>query len=218
VTDEELTRDVSDELHWDPKLDSRAIAVSAAGGAVTLRGTVGSPWEKREAEKAARRVRVVLTVDDQLEVKLMNADRRDDADVRGGVLQALMLDSLVTTSVDATVEDGVVTLTGPLDRWYQREEAEFVAGNVPGVAAVRNHTVLQGQAVRPSGPDVENEIRKAFLRNAGLDADNLAVTTTDRTITLDGTVHSWAELEAAVAAARAAPGVRTVDNRLKIAY
>jgi osmotically-inducible protein OsmY len=65
---------------------------------------------------------------------------------------------------------------------------------------------------------VENEIRKAFLRNAGLDADNLAVTTTDRTITLDGTVHSWAELEAAVAAARAAPGVRTVDNRLKIAY
>ena len=38
---------------WDPKLDSQAIAVSADDGAVTLRGTVGSFREKREAGKAS---------------------------------------------------------------------------------------------------------------------------------------------------------------------
>jgi hypothetical protein len=39
VTDEQLAGDVSDELHWDPKLDNSAIAVSSVDGRVTLRGT-----------------------------------------------------------------------------------------------------------------------------------------------------------------------------------
>jgi osmotically-inducible protein OsmY len=218
MTDEELARHVTDELHWNPKLDSRAIAVSAADGVVTLRGTVGSPWEKREAEKAARRVRGVRTIDDHLAVRLLDRDRRQDADVRGDVLQALMLDSRVPTTVDATADDGVVTLTGPVDRWDQREAAEFVASNVPGVAAVLNHIVLEEPSVRVSAEEVEGEIRKAFFRSASLDADNIAVTTSEGTITLTGIVRSWDELEAAVAAAWAAPGVRTVDNRLEIAY
>jgi osmotically-inducible protein OsmY len=218
VTDEELARHVSDELHWDPKLDSRAIAVTAADGVVTLRGTAGSPWEKRDAGKAARRVRGVRTVDNQIDVRLMDRDRREDADVRGDVLQALMLDSRVPTSVDAAVKDGVVTLTGSVERWDQREEAESVATNVPGVAAVQNQIALHRPSAQPSADDVEGEIRKAFIRTATLDADNIAVSTSEGTITLTGIVNSWAELEAAVAAAWAAPGVRSVDNRLTIGY
>ena len=50
--DTDLTADVSDELFWDPKLDSTAIAVSADDGKITMRGTVGGLREKREAAKA----------------------------------------------------------------------------------------------------------------------------------------------------------------------
>ena len=57
MIDEQLARDVSDELHWDPKVDNRDIAVCVSAGLVTLRGTVGSPWEKREANRAAQRIR-----------------------------------------------------------------------------------------------------------------------------------------------------------------
>ena len=49
--DTDLTADVSDELFWDPKVDSTAIAVSADDGKITLRGTVGSLREKREARR-----------------------------------------------------------------------------------------------------------------------------------------------------------------------
>src|SRR5258708_21008733 len=97
--DTDLTADVSDELFWDPKLDSTAIAVSTDDGNVTLRGTVGSLREKREAKKAAERVFGVISVDTQLQVKLMNDDKRADADLRGDVLQALMLDSLFPKTV-----------------------------------------------------------------------------------------------------------------------
>src|SRR6478736_5516302 len=130
--DTDLTADVSDELFWDPKLDSAAIAVSADDGKVTLRGTVGSLREKREAKKAAERVFGVISVDNQLQVKLMNDQRRSDAELRGDVLQALMLDSLIPTAVDAKVQDGFVTLTGTVDWQYQRDEADFVASNIVG--------------------------------------------------------------------------------------
>ena len=56
MTDAELELDVTDELVWDPKVDSEEIAVSADSGTVTLRGTVGSFPQKREAGKAAQRV------------------------------------------------------------------------------------------------------------------------------------------------------------------
>src|ERR1700753_4150906 len=105
--DTDLTADVSDELFWDPKVDNTAIAVSADNGTITLRGTVGSLREKREAKKAAQRVYGGVSVDNQLQVGLLTENGRLDADVRGDVLQALALDSLVPKSVDAKVSDGV---------------------------------------------------------------------------------------------------------------
>src|SRR5262249_30396092 len=116
--DTELAADVSDELYWDPKVDNTAVAVSADDGRVTLRGTVGSLREKREAEKAAQRVYGVISVDNELQVKLLSD--RGDAEVRGDILQALMLDSLVPSTVDAKVDDGFVTLTGKANWQYER--------------------------------------------------------------------------------------------------
>jgi osmotically-inducible protein OsmY len=42
MTDDDLRRDVVAELHWDPRVGSSAIEVSAGAGLVTLRGTVAS--------------------------------------------------------------------------------------------------------------------------------------------------------------------------------
>src|SRR5262245_51637148 len=122
--DDDVMANVNDELFWDPKVDSAAIAVSADDGKVTLRGTVGSLGEKREAKKAAEKVYGVISVDSKLQVPLMDDKRREDAELRGDVLQALMLDSMIPATVDAKVDEGFVTLTGTADWQYQREEAE----------------------------------------------------------------------------------------------
>ena len=50
MTDDDLRRGVAAELCWDPRVDSAAIEASAAGGTVTLRGTVASLWHKRAGE------------------------------------------------------------------------------------------------------------------------------------------------------------------------
>ena len=152
MTNDDLQLDVAAELSWDPKVDSQAIAVSADDGAVTLRGTVGSFREKREAGKAAARVYGVTEVSNELQVRMLDGSNRDDADLRGDVLQALMLDSLVPMTVDAKVRDGFVTLTGTAQWQYQRDEAEFLTASVPGVLGIENDITLTST---PDGRDIQ---------------------------------------------------------------
>jgi osmotically-inducible protein OsmY len=212
----DLTENVNAELKWDPKVNDETIAVSADNGVVTLRGSVASLREKREAKRAAARVYGVTSVDDKLHVRLPGLGGREDAELRGDVLQALMLDSIVPTTIDASVEDGHVRLSGTAEWKYQRDEAEFVAGNVRGVVAVWDDIELTGPP--PVADDVEHAINKAFKRNAKLDANELKVKTDDRTVTLSGTVRSWAEKDDAVAAAWAAPGVQRVKDHIVVSY
>jgi osmotically-inducible protein OsmY len=216
MTNDQLQFDVADELSWDPKIDAEEIAVSAEDGLVTLRGTVGSFRQKREAEAAAGRVWGVVEVDNELQVRILDERRRDDAEVRGDVLQALMLDSLIPTTVDAKVSYGLVTLTGFVDHQYQRDEAVFVATNVLGVVGVDDEVMLSDPAPDPG--DVAHAIKKAFERDAKLDAESLSVESSNGTVTLRGTVSSWSERDAAVAAAWASPGARAVDNELSVVY
>jgi len=216
MSDDKLVSHVSDELFWDPKVDNEAIAVSADEGTVTLRGTVGSFREKREAKKAAERVFGVKSVKNNLQVRLMSEAKRDDADIRGDVLQALMLDSLVPSTVDAKVQDGFVTLTGSAEWQYQRDEAEYIAGNVVGIFEVDDKIELKNP--RPSAGDVKDSITDAFKRNARIDADDLSVRTSNGTVTIEGVVSSWAEHDEAVDAAWSAPGVTDVNDEILVAY
>ena len=216
MSDLDLVSDVTDELFWDPKVDNEAIAVSADDGNITLRGTVGSFREKREAKAATERVYGVKSVDNQLNVRFLSDSKRDDAELRGDVLQALMLDSLVPKTIDAKVDDGFVTLTGTAEWQYQRDEAEFVAGNVFGAFDVYDEVDLVSP--KPHAGDVAESIEKAFKRNAKLDADDLSVTTSNGTVTLNGIVSSWAEHDEALAAAWAAPGVTSVRDDLLVDY
>jgi osmotically-inducible protein OsmY len=216
MSNDDLQRWVTDELFWDPKVDNAAIAVSAQDGDVTLRGTVGSFREKREAQNAARRVYGVKKVQNELKVNILNGVARDDAELRGEVLQAMMLDSQVPSTIDARVTDGWVTLTGTAEWQYQRDEAEFIAGNVAGVVGVDNEIDLQNP--QPSAGDIKESIKKALKRNAKLDADDLSVDTHDGTVAVTGTVSSWSEHDAAIAAAWAAPGVTNVDDYVTVDY
>jgi osmotically-inducible protein OsmY len=216
MSNTKLRIDVEDELLWEPRVDSEAIAVAADGGTVTLRGTVSTVREKLEATNAAKRVHGVTKVVDDLDVDVLRGNRRPDTDLRADVLQALMLNALVPSSVDAIVDDGVVTLTGTAPYQYERGEAELVASNVSGVVRVDDEIELDGPS--PKAEDVRHSIKEAFKRNAKLDAESLSVSSANGTVTLSGVVGSWSEHDAAVDAAWAAPGVRSVEDEIVVDY
>ena len=216
MTDDELRRRVSAELSWDPRVGSEAIEVSVDGSTAMLRGTVGSLRHKRAGSKAAARVRGVTRVADELVVRIPDADWRDDEDLRGDVLEALMLDGSVPMTVDAQAQDGLVTLTGTVQWHYQREKAESRTAEVPGVSCIDN-TITLAQPDAGDVGDAGATIMAAFHRNAVLETGGLSVgTRSGGLVILSGTVRSRVAHDHAVAAVWSAPGVMRIDDRITV--
>jgi osmotically-inducible protein OsmY len=139
-TDSRIRADVSAALAEDPRLPfADEIAVSAYDGTVTLRGTVGSFAQRRAAASGARRTVGVAGVYDELEVRLLDEDRRKDAKIRGHALQRLIWDSeLPGDYLDVHVADGWVTLKGDVDFQFQSDAAFDDVARLHGVTGVTN--------------------------------------------------------------------------------
>jgi osmotically-inducible protein OsmY len=119
--------------------DPGAIAVSAEDGLVTLRGTVGRFSTRHAAVKDARTIDGVDEVDDELQVRLLDEDRRADAEIRGAALQILMWDTEVPAEwIDVTVDEGWVTLKGDANYQFESDAAFDDVARLQGVIGVTN--------------------------------------------------------------------------------
>jgi osmotically-inducible protein OsmY len=211
LTDKDLhVRDaVLHQLEWDPQVDASAIGVTAKSGTITLTGYINSYSGKLAAERAAKRVRGVRSVANDINVRLKL--ERGDADIAADVTKALELGSTIPDGLQATVHRGYVTLTGTVDWMYQKHDAERAVRHVRGVHNVMNRIALAPRAVER---DLRHRIVEALHRNADLDARHVRVTVTGDRATLTGTVGTWLQRDTAERAAADAPGIRVVDNRV----
>ena len=213
MSDNELIRLVKGELRRYPDVDAAAIAVAGSDGRVTLRGTVGSDRERLSAGKAAANVFGVVLVDNALEVARLNAQSREDAELRARVLEALMLDPAVPETVDVNAEDGFVTLTGRANWQYQRDAAEVAA------RSSARHVTNDIELVQPASPDaseVEERIARALGANGADESGQLRISTSAGKVTITGSVRSWTQHDDAIAAARATPGVTELEDRIAV--
>lgn len=213
-SDSEIKRDVEDELRWDPMLDATDIAVTVKNGVVTLAGFVRSYGDKFEAETATKRVRGVVGLANDIEVRLPEIDQKPDPEIARDAVAALKSELPVSWErIKVTVKGGVVTLEGEVEWNYQRDRAERAVRWLKGVKSVSNLIKLKPQT---SPSEIKRKIEEAFRRSAEIDANRITVETNGSEVILRGTVRSWAERREAERAAWAAPGVTKVDNRITI--
>jgi osmotically-inducible protein OsmY len=202
---------VQRQLDWDPQVEASGVGVAAKSGAVTLTGYIDSYAGKLAAERAAKRVRGVRAVANDIEVRLKLA--RTDTDIANDVVRALELRSAIPDSIQAAVHNGHVTLTGKVDWLFQSREAEKAVRHIRGVRNVSNRITVAPRAV---DQDVRHRIVQALHRNASIDARNIAVTLYGDRVVLTGNVGNWVQRESAERAAADAPGVALVENRIVV--
>jgi osmotically-inducible protein OsmY len=213
-SDTELKKDIEAELAWDPAINANAIGVAVRNGVVSLTGHIDTYAEKRNAEKALRRVAGVRAIALELDVRLAPDHRRSDADIAEVARSSLRWNTLVPESaLRLTVEKGWISVEGEVEWDYQRRSIDKALRNLMGVTGVSNQVKLKP---RPVASDVQQSIQGALVRQAIREANRVTVEIRNGIVSLRGTVNSWQERDAAQGAAFSAPGVSGVVNELTV--
>jgi osmotically-inducible protein OsmY len=214
-SDAQIQQAVLQALMWAPGIDETEIGVEVDHGVVTLTGTVSTATKRQAAQEAAHHVLGVLDVANDIRVKSPADLTPDDTEISQAVRHTLEWYAGVPAQrIQSTVDDGVVTLEGTVDRYPERDAAERAVRDLAGVRSVVNKLELTGPKAEPES--VRRSIQEALVHAAERTAKHIELSVQYGNLTVSGLVHSSAERQTVLEAARRAPGVHAVEDQLRV--
>jgi osmotically-inducible protein OsmY len=240
-TDDEIKQAIKDAFLYDPRVLSFNPEVSVNNGYVTLSGVVNNLQAKRAAENDARNVVGVFGVTNNLEVSPL--DLLTDSELKAEILKGLnRYPSIENWQVNVTVNNGIVYLSGSVDTYFEKSQAETVAANTKGVLDIKNNIDVANDygydykyydfygwnsyypplydINRPkllSDEEIKNSIESELWWSPYVNESDVEVTVIEGTAILRGTVETHREkLFAEINAIEG--GASEVDNKLIVLY
>jgi osmotically-inducible protein OsmY len=213
-TDEDIQRDLQDELRWSPQIDETDISVKVNEGVVNLTGFVRSYFEKYHAEHVVKRVSDVAGIANDLIVRLSPTDKLDDPQIVRAAVAAIRAELPdVVDRVRVLVHQGYITVEGSVEWKHQHDRIEATMRLLRGVMGVSNNILV---TPRVKAADVRGLIEAAFKRSAEVDAERINVHAEGGAVVLTGKVRTWSERTQAHDTAWSAPGVTEVRNEITV--
>ena len=212
------------------------ITLRMDGGTLVLEGEVEDIAAKRIARREASRVFGISGVRDALRV--VPAERRGDGEIADDLERALkeelaFRDYLTTALpgrpvppheteeirhegvINATVQDGVITLEGSVESLTHKRLAEVLAWWTRGAVRVVDRLRVLPQE-RDTDEEVTDALEMVLEKDPSLDAGRIAVEVRDHKVTLRGVVSGEDQRRVALRDAWSLAGVADVDNRLEV--
>jgi len=215
ATDSRTTGWIERAIEQDPRVADSKIEVTTVAGMVTLEGRAATLAARDFAALEALKIRGVLGVVNHVDVV---ATPRSADDVTRDLRDRIRQDELLVrdASIGVDVVADTVHLQGVVPTATASEEAELLARETPGVAAVENGLRVAPPAEMDDG-DVAESVRAVLRRDVYLTRQPIDVEVEDGLVTLTGEVRNPYEKERAGLLPAWLPRVRSVDNELSVA-
>ncbi len=208
LSNQSISDAVEDEITDDRAVPADKIDVKTSEGVVTLSGTVDNILAKDRAGKIAETVKGVTAVRNSITVS--PAEKTPDAVIVDRIKKAISMNPATDSyRTKVTVSKGIVTLSGRVHSYGQRQLAEKTAKSVQGVREVVNNIDVTYRAPRPDS-EIESDIEQAFRWDALLYGAGIDVDVDNGAVKLSGAVASAAEKSRALSDA-SVPGVNAID-------
>jgi len=144
---------------------------------------------------------------------------KTDSQLQQDVIAELKWEPLLKAAeIGVTAKDGVITLTGTVDSYAKKTEAEDAAKKVAGVKAVVEKIEIKFHSswAKKDDNDIATEIVNALKGNWQVPKDKVKVKVENGWVTLEGEVLWNYESDAAKSAVKNLSGVTGVSNNIHI--
>jgi len=143
---------------------------------------------------------------------------KNNQELQTDVQNAIKWEPLLNAAeIGVTAKDGVVSLTGVVDSYAKKLEAENAAKKVIGVKAlVEKIEVKFPNSWTKTNVEIANEVLTALKSNWSVPQDTVKVKVEDGWVTLEGELPWNFQKEAAKGAVNYLIGVKGVTNNIKI--
>jgi osmotically-inducible protein OsmY len=198
------------------------VQVSVENGIVKLSGTVPLYADKQDAEKSVSKVKGVQSVINDIQVQ---AGETTDQQIADRIGKQLAYDRVgygnAFNAITASVQNGVVTLSGHALGPVAKESALNIAKRTPGVTNVIDK--IQVDPVSPMDDRIRQEVARRVYGYPSLNkyainpANPIRITVVNGHVILSGVVDSQADKDVAGIQANTVPGVFSVTNNLQVA-
>jgi osmotically-inducible protein OsmY len=139
TTDEEVATEVVKAFQSSISVPDEKIKVKVEDGWVTIDGTVNWDYQRRASKNAIVNLKGVKGVTNSIKIKSELKDEVEKEEIEKALQRNWALKS---DDIYVDVNNNKVKLTGLVDSFYEKEEAERIAWNAPGVCSVNNELAV----------------------------------------------------------------------------
>lgn len=134
-TDQEIATEVINALRWNWNVPNDNIKVKVEDGWVTLDGDLAWNYQRESAKNTVKNLEGVKGITSNIKIKSDNIDTIEKVAIEKALSRNW---SINDNDIEVKVKANEVTLAGTVDSYYQKDEAERIAWNAPGVWSVNN--------------------------------------------------------------------------------
>lgn len=138
-TDQEIANEIISALRWNWNVPNDTVKVKVENGWVTLDGDLTWNYQRESAKNAIKNLEGVKGITNNIKIKSENTDKIEKVAIENALARNW---SINDNDIEVKVKANEVTLAGTVDSYYQKDEAERIAWNAPGVWSVNNELAV----------------------------------------------------------------------------